>query len=259
VNASDPTGLLWEVNSMPPGPLADAAMQQTESILHREQDAREANAAAAGKTPGAQTKAEGEKHEKDKTGLQTAQEETEKEEKRQQAEDQAKKQAVVYFSTTKREASGEVGPAPTARYGVATLVYWDGANWQYSQYDARSGSFMSNGSYSYKPANPGEYEGDWNSLRNRSKGTIGENVSMYDELGFGFSINIKALDAPGVVQTNLEFHPDGGQSPGGAFTPNNGTAGCIGVNTKDSQRFLMDLGNAVSVTGNPIFRVVVLP
>ena len=51
VNASDPTGLLWEVNSMPPGALAQAAMERTESILHSEQDAREAIAAA---TPGQQ-------------------------------------------------------------------------------------------------------------------------------------------------------------------------------------------------------------
>ncbi len=166
---------------------------------------------------------------------------------------------TVYVSTTNRDAAGEVGQAPTDRYGSATLAYWDGTEWHYSQYGARSGSFMSNGTYKYNPANPGEYKGDWDSLRNRSKGTLSENVSMYDDRGLGYSINITAVNAPGPTQTQLEIHPDGGKNLAGAFTPNNGTAACIGINTRDSQKFLMELGHAVSLSGNAIFRVVVFP
>jgi RHS repeat-associated protein len=261
-NLSDPTGLFPDV-SVPPGPLRDAMLDSAARQAKRDAEARQALLAAEAKSNEEQTNKEGAKRKKDAIALRNEQEKVEKEvkeeKKRQEALEMAKKQATIVFGTTKRDAAGEVGQLSGDKYGSATLTFWDGKEWHYEGYDARSGSFMANDTYFYNPLNPGEYKADWTSLKNRSQGTPGSNPSMYDEVGFGYSIELKVVNAPGPTQTDLRIHPDGGQTASGTYAANNGTAACIGINTKDSQRFLMDLGLAVSASGNPSIRVVVLP
>jgi len=78
---------------------------------------------------------------------------------------------------------------------------------------------------------------------------------MQDEAGLGWSISLEPRPDNSTTRTLLRFHPDGDSTGNGNF--NNGTAGCIGINTAYHSEFLGRLGAGLELSGAA--RVLVLP
>ena len=111
------------------------------------------------------------------------------------------------------------------------------------------------GSSNFAPLDLGSYSARWDSLRNRSAGTVDATLGMQDENGLGWSIALDPMPGNSTTKTDLRFHPDGDGLGNGNF--NNGTEACIGINTSYHSEFLGRLGAGLQLQGAA--RVLVLP